>query len=403
MPNIISNNPDVISTFSKIADIIFNEGGFIHPDIRIIEENGNLIVESALDRSNNDIIFSVPSSCLPDTRDFSILLEGDDLVLGPSIVQVTDIHKVMCGLMLDLFNLTKKIAYHKKIFPIPLLNNPYSYKLIARKCPGICTKYKAQRKNLTDEQLLVKTFLGCRQLNIQLKESSNSQVLLPFIDSLNHHPNSPGYDITYDTHKNSGNLTVRHSKALSGSDECFVNYGYTDPMPRYFQFGYLDTQPNYLQSVSTVIHLPGLGKIIVQPFENNPRDTAIIFPNQLQHKKYFLPNCIKRNGYLLVWRILIPVHSNPNTLRRILEVLIINLRNSKIKKKRLEQHIKFAEDQLIKTNKNYFKEMLALADSQNLADIPKPMIADLKKLAILQLTLLNDYQKKSSKSPLVYL
>ncbi|HFB64890.1 MAG TPA: hypothetical protein ENJ60_05040, partial [Aeromonadales bacterium] len=62
MANIISSNPQVISTFSEMEKIILNEGGFIHPDIRIVEDNGNLIVESDLEQSNKEIIFSVPES-----------------------------------------------------------------------------------------------------------------------------------------------------------------------------------------------------------------------------------------------------------------------------------------------------------------------------------------------------
>jgi len=400
---IVSSNPKVISIFSDMQKIIISEGGIMNPDICIIEENGNLIVESPLGQNNNDIIFSVPASCLPSTNDFTISLDKDNLVITACKEYVTPLHEKMYGLMIDLFNQTQKISYHKKTFPLALLNNSLVFDFVAKKCPGICAKHKKLSNELSHDQLLIKTFLGCRHLNINLTNKNNTQVLMPFIDSLNHHVNSSGIDIINNSADSLGYLQIRHSKPLLHSNECFINYGPTDPMPRYFHFGYIDTTPHHLHSTPVILDLPKLGKIIINPFNTNANESLINFPDKLKDIEYFLPKATKRNENILAWRLLIPSASNPSALRRILEVLIINLAGKKLKRKRLEKYIKNTEIEIINKNKAYFKEMLALANSNKLEDIPEAMIKDFSTLANLQLDLLKKYQQKANKLAFCFL
>ena len=41
MTEIVSNNPNVVSVFSEMKEIITKEGGFFHPEVRIVDNNGN--------------------------------------------------------------------------------------------------------------------------------------------------------------------------------------------------------------------------------------------------------------------------------------------------------------------------------------------------------------------------
>ena len=77
MTEIVSSNPKVISIFLEMKEIIIKEGGFFHPEVRIVEDNGNLVVESSLNSDVNDDIFHVPRRCLCNTDDFNITLDGD--------------------------------------------------------------------------------------------------------------------------------------------------------------------------------------------------------------------------------------------------------------------------------------------------------------------------------------
>jgi len=403
MATIISTNPDVVSIFSKMEEIIIKEGGFIHPDIQIVENNGNLIVESSLNKDNTDIIFSVPESCLFDTEDITIVLSDNNLIITACKENISDLHKKICALMLNLFNQTDKVPYHKKTFPLPLLNNPTAFNLVAKKCPGICTKHKIDAQELSREQLIVKTFLGCRQLNMKIANRHNAKVLMPFIDSLNHNLKCTGIDVVHDSDNSSSGLQIKHSKPLPDSDECFINYGPMDPMVRYFHFGYIDTMPYYLQSIPVVLDFSDLGKIIINPFNATASDSTVEFPNELQNIKFLLPNVIKRTQNLLIWRLFIPIDSKHGALRRILEALILNLAGKKIKRKKLEKLIKNAETKIINENKAYCEAISTLTKSTKLAEVPETMRVDFAKLANLQLMLLRKYQQKANKLPLCYL
>ena len=403
MATIVSSNPNVVSIFSKMEEIIVKEGGFIHPNIRIVEKQGNLIVESSLSQDNNEVIFSVPESCLFDTKDTTITLTNNDLVLSAYRENITNLQKTMCELMLSLFNHTNKIAYHQKTFPIPLLNNSQAFNLIDKKCPGICAKHKTDSQESSDNQLLVKTFLGCRQLNINLTNKNNSKVLMPFIDSLNHHIKSTGIDMVRDTSKNSGELQIKHSKPMHDSNECFVNYGPMDPMVRYFHFGYIDTTPYQLQSAPVTLDFSSIGKIFIMPFNAATNETVNVFPDELQDIQYLLPKVVQRGQDLLIWRLYIPIDSNHNALRRILEALIVTLAGKKLKRKKLEKHIKDAETKIISENRVNCKKILTLSTPEKLDNVPEDMIEDFAELANLQLALLDKYQQKAKNLAFSYL
>ena len=403
MANVISSNPQVISIFSEMEKIILNEDGFIHPDIRIVEDNGNLIVESGLDQNNKEIIFSVPESCLFDTKDVSISLSNNNLIATAYKENITDLHKKMCELMLNLFNQTHKIPFHKKTFPLELLNKADAFNLISIKCPGICAKHKRHSETLSHNQILVQTFLGCRQLNIKMANRSNAQVLMPFIDSLNHHVNGTPIDIAKISNTGLEGIQIKHCKPVASSNECFINYGPMDPMPRYLHFGFVDTDPHHLHSIPMEINLANLGKIIIRPFNHGMNHNQTLFSNKLNDIQQFIPNTIKQKDVVVIWRLLIPANNDFSAMRRVLEALIVDLAGKKFKKKQLEKHIKYAEEQIISSNNNYFKKLLALSNSEALHDLPEIVIKDFQQLAKLQIDILRKYQNKAEKLPLSYL
>ena len=402
MTEIVSSNPKVISIFLEMKEIIIKEGGFFHPEVRIVEDNGNLVVESSLNSDVNDDIFYVPSSCLCNTDDFNITLDGDRLVAVEKNENVTDLHKNMCELMLDLFNETKKISYHRDTYPLPLLRNPTALEFFNKKLPWIASNYK-HIKEKNDDKLLVSSFLKSRCLNIVDSGRDDLHVLMPFIDALNHYVASPGYQINYDEDKHHTGVRVKHSKPLADSNECFVHYNFLDPMMRYVRHGYVEKNFLYIRSIPITLNFPEIGKIIVDEFKLNSHDKYLVLPKKLLNIKTFMPKVVKRDNHLLVDRLFIPSDIRPAALRRILEVLIIKLEGKSLERDYREKLIAKAEAIVLEKNIAYIKEMSILARSLESSDVPEVMVKNLKELSELQLELLNTYRHNAKKLSLSYL
>jgi hypothetical protein len=402
MTKIVSSNPKVVSVFLELKEIIIREGGFFHPEVRIVEDNGNLIVESSLNSDVNDDIFYVPSSCLCNTDDFKITLDGNRLVAVEKNENVTELHKKICELMLDLFNETKKISYHRDTFPLPLLRNPTALEFLNKKFSGIASNYKnINEKN--DDKLLVSSFLKSRYLEVTDSGRDDLHVFMPFIDTLNHSTASPGYHTDYDEDKHHTGLRVKHSKSLAGSNECFVHYGNLDPMMRYFNFGYVEKNFLYIRSIPMTLNFPEIGKIIVGDFKINSHEKYLAYPKQLLNIKTFAPKAVKRDNHLLVDRLFIPSDLRPAALRRILEVLLIKLEGKSLERDYTEKLIAKAEAIVLENNIAYIKEMSILARSLESSDVPEVMVKNLKELSELQLEQLKAYCQNAKKLPLSYL
>lgn len=402
MTEVVSSNPKIISIFLEMQEIITKQGGFFHPEVRIVEDNGNLTVESSLNSDVNDDIFYVPSSCLCNIDDFKITLDGDRLAAVEKHEDVTAIHKQMCALMLDLFNEAKKISSHRDTFPLPLLRNPTALEFFDKKFPGLASKYE-NISNTNAEELLVSSFLKSRYLDVADSGRDDLHVLMPFIDTLNHHIASPGYQTEYDEDKHPTGLRVKHSKPLADSNECFVHYTNLDPMMRYFSFGYVENNFLYIRSIPITLDLPEIGKITVGNFEANSHEKYLSFPKQLLNIKIFAPQAVKRDNLLLVDRLLIPADIRPAALRRILEVLIIALAGKSLERELTGKLIAKAESTVLEKNIAYINEMSLLARSLESSDVPKVMVEDLKELTELQLELLNTYRHNAKDLPLCYL
>ena len=309
----------------------------------------------------------------------------------------------MCELMLDLFNETKKISYHRDTYPLPLLRNPTALELFNKKFPWIASDYK-HIKEKNDDKLLVSSFVKSRYLNIADSGRDDSHVLMPFIDALNHYTASTGLYVDYDEDKNPTGVRVKHSKPLADSDECFVHYSDLDPMRRYFNYGYVEKHFLYIRSIPITLNFPEIGKIIVDEFKLNSHDKFLALPTKKLLKiEFFIPKVVKRDNHLLVDRLFIPSDIRPAALRRILEVLIIKLEGKSLERDYREKLIAKAEAIVLEKNIAYIKEMSILAHSLESSDVPEVMVKNLKELSELQLELLNTYRHNAKKLSLSYL
>jgi hypothetical protein len=226
---------------------------------------------------------------------------------------------------------------------------------------------------------------------------------MPFIDALNHYTASPGFYVDYDEDKHPTGVRVKHSKPLADSNECFVHYDNLDPMMRYIRYGYVDKNFLYIRSIPITLNFPEIGKIIVDEFKLNSHDKYLALPNKLLNIKLFMPKVVKRDNHLLVNKLLIPSDIIPTALRRILEVLLIQLEGKSLERDYREKLIAKAEAIVLEKNIAYIKEMSILARSLESSDVPEVMVKNLKELSELQLELLNTYRHNAKKLPLSYL
>ena len=393
MATIISDNPAIKSVLEKLVTLVTDNGARLHPEIEIVSSNGELSINSKLDRQNTDEIIWIPEACLPTVTDFNIKIEGGKLIAEPDTNKVVSkLHISIFDLMIALYNLTDKISSHFKTSPSLALCN----------APNIVNhlyKGSLQRLNCDDvNKTAVSTFFASRYLKYG-KNNESRYVLMPFLDFLNHHCNSHSYIEGAPTDVDNGSISALNSKPISSSNETFASYcDGVDSLSTYMSYGFVDIFSPELRSIPHVIDIGNIGKISVnRAISNNasPNETA----NQIdvRHPKdlhYYFPRINQlANNTLMVNSLIIPCNSAPLSLRRILAILI-KLLSPNTGDTDLMKYILHAEERILSINNAYYDELQVLINSEPDVNISSDTRETLLLLIQTQKKHLTDYQMR---------
>ncbi len=396
MVNIISDDALVESRLRNLVKLAIEHGAFFHSDITIVSTEGDLRIDSTLDRTNGDPLIYLTDNCLPRIDDFEVGLDGDDLIYKPISSKVSYTHIEFFENILELFNLTNKIQIHRKTFPwLVFMNNKNILEHLYRG-RSLSDKYYNHFKAGELERLAVETFIGARFINHAYQDGHGMKsALMPVIDCLNHHSFANTYlDASPDPAVKEG-LMVRNSKPDESTDECFVRYNKADALSSYMSYGFVDMSTTILRSIPMKISLLGTASIHVHAY-TLPKDTSNI-PSDFEDIKYFFPD-IRRTSIdeLQVSYLMIPPESAPRALRRILEFLIIIL-SPTISKKELKRLVRKSESQLIDTNEDYYNELKQMTNSARHQYISTANKTMLNQLINSQLGKIQAYKKRRLK------
>jgi len=291
------DNNEIKLSLEKLYKKIVSNGGWLNPEIIIHELKGELSVSSKLDAAVNEPLIRIPEECLPTINDFDLYIENDELSIRTSHSNANDLHMCLVELMLDIFNQTRKLSWHRKTSPWFAFSKSPSLqdKLFEGRAsaPKIAKHYDLYKSGDYD-QLLIDTFLGSRTLNFKSSASRLAKPrLMPFIDYANHHRQCPGFNTRKKEDLSGSELVIVNSKPIAGSDECFVSYhkGF-DALDTYLIYGFTDLSAPYVRSIPVKIMLSN-GEIInvhskiTQGYKGK-------LPEALKSLRFYLPNSIKK-------------------------------------------------------------------------------------------------------------
>jgi hypothetical protein len=187
------------------------------------------------------------------------------LILRSPPPGITPLQRALLGLHVDLYNVIGKLPWTIDHHPRAVVpgHSPVLDALRDLR-PGLY-----QKSDLPAEIFLHTRVFGLKSpsdpaVATPTKPAAKTQVLMPLIDTLNHHPQGAPYQL------DESGLRVRLAQP-SGTAECFAAYGgRRDVLDLALHYGYVDEATPFAFSAPASIEAPGLGRVAVGASRTRP-------------------------------------------------------------------------------------------------------------------------------------
>ena len=355
--DIQTDDTGMLDLLRKLETLVSGAGGFLHPGLRIIVADGQTRVESMA--PIDDLLVSLPESCLVPIDDVQFALRGDDIAVASVPPGYGETRSAMLECMVAIYNRGHKIRQHRAELPWlvfadqpDLLTQLHAARLDAPKP----TSYYELAINGDLDALTLDSFMGTRTLQFALDDQVSRRVIMPFVDFFNHHSISPSFQ------RQDGGLAVACSRPDPGSNECFVRYNAMDAMDTYLNYGFVDRSAYFLRSVPARIDLPGIGTIGIRGRVAQPRKRPL--PEGLKDLGIYMPRLERVSDKALVAaQMLIPTSDLHHRLGGAFSVMIRQLAPDGISHDELLTALERATDRLLRANDSYYFDLQLLVDS----------------------------------------
>src|SRR5207302_5825498 len=190
------------------------------------------------------VLMWLPWHCLVPLKPFNLSVVNDDIVISSHDEGLARASVARMEAFLELYNLTYKLAMHRRTSPWPLVaSHPELLRYVTqgrgRGAYVISGKLYEPGK---ESELLLRSFLNTRVFNYKVRgqqsptQEISLEVLLPILDSMNHHFHGALYSRDEDS-----SLTVTRSVPVPEiSNECFAYYGWHDSFETWITYGFID-------------------------------------------------------------------------------------------------------------------------------------------------------------------
>ncbi len=389
MVEFICDNQEIEDLLVKIHGLVTANGGYVHEDVRICARDGSMTIEAAASAPKREVLITITDDVMLPMELFQLSLEGDEFVLKSVDDAATPIQVALMEAMLGLYNLTGKMASHRKTSTSRLyFDDP---ELFARICnPGDVEKFAT----IPQERFDMEMFLSTRYLpwRTGLSGGDVSKVLLPLIDLFNNHVQAQGFG------RQGKSLSVVRSSPVTGSDECFVQYGKYDAHDLLLGYDYVDEYALFVTSQPMTIK-PG-EKASLEVGRNVSGPSNVNLSKRLMPLRRFLPT-VKTDsagGIPKVDFLLIPPAGAPRALRRVL----INLISSIVP--HLDQKLQMglvseAEHQVVAANVDYYEKLAGYLDDHETKAGTELIVDNIKRMAAAQLARVKAYSFENARAP----
>jgi hypothetical protein len=361
LPLIVSDDRAIKASLHELIALLRSAGAQIADGLVITCASGALSLKAPGVR-RGAMLIRLPENCFVPLTALRLALVGDEIVISSARSQLNSITVAITEAMLEIYNLTGKIAQHRRTSPWSLIAAHPD--LLSYVVPPTHVNFPFSAKDVrsgNDAKVMLASFLHSRLFSHKQTEQAKPRpVLLPITDFLDHHWKGEPY--SYDGNRA---VVMRRSAPVTGKgDQCFARYGLNDAYDNWLIYGFVDEDVPFVQSVATTLSLPGVGTIrigcIPTAYESDETEPSL-------HQLLFsVPRILSRKGNRLsAGATVIPGPQAPRALRRSLRVLIRELGAP------WRQHSDLvirAEEQILDANLTYYDELKSCLERLSVAN-----------------------------------
>jgi len=363
------DDSDLERSLRKFEEQVGAAGGWLSDGLTVVSEAGGIMVETRSDSAGSECMMSIPEDVLLPVDLVQWRLAGDDLCIESFGSGVSRERRQLFETSVEIYNLTSKIATHRD------------------RCPGIALAHdsillddilngrdRSAKGEDDPDQAVIRSFFHSRVFAFSYGMQPGD-VLMPFIDFLNHHPQATGYQTVSARHPGRAVIASLNSKPYRDSQECLVRYGMYDAFDLFTTYAFVDRNCSYVSSVPLTIELEGLG------------DFPVASAEVLQGRFAKVPQLNKESPVLR--HLIIPGRDDPHCMRRVLAQVIDGLRPG-LQQDAQAAFVQEAERQVIAANVAYYKRLQTRVQATTVGR-NREIYSLVDELAAGQLARLGDY------------
>ncbi len=388
MVSVLADNLENERSLRRLVALTEAAGAEFSRDLVVKCIDGSLSVEAPPD-SVGSVLMRLPWDCLVPISPFQLAIAGDELVISSYEPSLTSTCVATMEAMLELYNLTNKLAAHRRTSPWSLIAaHP---ELLPNLMTGRRILYQDLIRSGNRDQLEIKSFLNTRAFDYKAKPGAPGfPVLLPVLDAMNHH--SQGAPFAFDDSTLRGRvLTVTRSRPLPGTgNECFAFYRPHDCFDCWMGDGFIDETTDFVRSLSMVIDIAGIGTVKLDDVFALRSEHEL--PPPVRDLHFYIPKLYATGrNQIETAAVLIPGRQAPRALRRTLYFVISELRLGRPPSRDL---VMSAEQQVIAANTSYYQTVAAFLRTMPIKEeLQRPILENFIRMCEIQLGHLRDYAR----------
>jgi len=369
----VSSDAVIKKTLEKLGDVLVRNEAWLHPDLRVVCEDGNFSMHASAPVENGGRAVYIPPACVVHPRKFSFSLNGNNIVIESVGGDVSALEQEIAALVIELYNLAGKLEQYKKNSVYCLYHEaPDLFLALTKACIFQETEHF---EKLPSNEAFLKAFF-------KLRTVGKEQIIVPLIEYFNH-----DRKVKIDRIITAEGAADVRIYVPPGKDEFFINYGLPQDAHAFFLYqGFLD------QDIQVLTSLPiefSIEDINISVGRKSIMPTLEELPKAMKNLYGYCPYFNLETEHTVKFGFLyIPSKSAPLSLRRILHFGIRRIMHSDAQ---ATQIMLKAEQKIISENLAYYEDLKKLLDDFNPSAQTETFIVNAKEMLEYQLSIIRNY------------
>ena len=381
-------HPSIGKAITDLISLIEKYGGFFDIDLEIHCRDSGFSIHKKGGITNNFII-QIPEALLLPIEDFSLSLVDDYLFLTGHKSETTTLRLEIIQILIEIYNLTQKIRHYRTTCPLSLeFAAPDIYKILTsgRRYPSF-----ERMGSLQNINPVVYGMLKTRTMQYRRADSNTNQlteVIMPVIDFLNHHPVAPVYIKSADQTGNNA-LSARGFCPDPTTGECFVRYGIFDSYDAFLRYGYVERHSQFVTSIPMKVDIPGLGYLTIRA---DNRETVQVPRKEFAGLSLYFPaySVDRHSRSAVLGYLRIPQQHAPFALRRVLGIVIHEIEPN-LTITQANSIVESLEPVILSRNMDFYQNLYSNLQEMNVSKLYAEMIQSAIGMTQIQLKKLQNY------------